>query len=43
MKFSRNPKSGVLEAYTDDGEFIGVVNSFGDKMDDEDESEKDDN
>lgn len=25
MKFSRNPESGILECYTDDGVFIGNV------------------
>ena len=25
MKFSRNPESGILECYTDDGVYIGDV------------------
>ena len=25
MKFSRNPESGILECYTDDGVYIGNV------------------
>ena len=30
MKFSRNPKTGTLEAYTDYGEFIGIIAMMGD-------------
>ena len=30
MKFSRNPVSGILEAYTDDGVFIGQIRTMGD-------------
>lgn len=30
MKFSRNPVSGQMEIYTDDGVYVGVMSTFGD-------------
>lgn len=32
MLFSQNPISGAVEAYTDDGEFIGVMATMGDDV-----------
>ena len=34
MKFSRNPYSGLLECYTDDGVYIGNVYTMGDSVED---------
>lgn len=30
MKFSRNPKTGILEVYTDDGQYRGNIYTMGD-------------
>lgn len=32
MKFSRNPDSGILEAYTDEGMYIGIISTMGDSV-----------
>ena len=32
MKYSYNPKSGVLEQYTDDGVYMGSVFTIGDAI-----------
>lgn len=39
MLFSRNPSTGVVECYTDDGEYIGVMASMGDTLEDDDKAE----
>lgn len=30
MKFSRNPETGILEVYTDDGQYSGNIYTMGD-------------
>lgn len=40
MKFSRNPKSGILESYTDDGEYLGEVYTFEDYVFEKEERKK---
>lgn len=32
MRFSRNPASGELEAYTDDGVYVGIISTMGDAV-----------
>lgn len=39
MLFSRNPSTGVVECYTDDGEYIGVMASMGDTLEDDGKTE----
>ena len=40
MKFSRNPKSGILEAYTDDGVYQGEIYTFEDYVLEKEERKK---
>ena len=40
MKFSRNPKSGILEAYTDDGVYQGEIYTFEDYVLEKEERRK---
>ncbi len=40
MKFSRNPKSGILEAYTDDGVYQGEIYTFEDYVIEKEERKK---
>lgn len=43
MKFSRNPKTGILEVYTDDGQYRGNIYTMGDFIgEDINSKEKDD-
>ncbi len=43
MKFSRNPKTGILEVYTDDGRYTGNIYTMGDFVgEDEKSKDKDD-
>lgn len=39
MKFSRNPTTGILEAYSDDGQYIGDIYTMGDCIGEGDKSE----
>ena len=39
MKFSRNPKTGILEAYTDDGQYMGSIYTMGDCISENEKSE----
>ena len=32
--YSRNPISGVLEAYTSEGQFLGIIETMGDMLND---------
>ena len=49
MKFSRNPRTGILESYTDDGRYMGNIYTMGDcireniKSKDKDDKETDSN
>ena len=41
MKYSRNPSTGQLEIYTDDGVYLGVMSTMGDVLEDENETIED--
>ena len=41
MKFSRNPVSGELEIYTDDGVYLGIVSTMGDVAGTDEEAAQD--
>lgn len=40
MKLSQNPISGVVECYTDDGEYIGRMYTMADAIAEEEREEK---
>ena len=42
MKLSQNPISGVVECYTDDGEYVGNIHTMTDEIAEEERKNKKD-